>query len=77
MKLFYITDYFNSHKIYVKKNKSETLFSSNLGLPIILNLIEKKISKQFFYRYTLGNYRSSHGRIISPLEELNYYQEDH
>ena len=42
-----ITDYFNSHKIYVKKNKSETLFSSNLGLPIILNLIEKNFKAIF------------------------------
>ena len=48
MKLFVLQIIFNSHKIYVKKNKSETLFSSNLGLPIILNLIEKKFQSNFF-----------------------------
>jgi len=68
---FCLTDYFNSHKIYVKNEKKETIFSSNLSLPIILNLVDKKISEQFFYRYTLGNYRSAHGRKISPVEGLN------
>ena len=68
---FFITDYFNSHKIYSKNEKKRIIFSTNISLPILLNLVDKKISEQFFYRYTLGNYRSSHGRVISPIKGLN------
>lgn len=68
---FCITDYFNTHKFYIKNKKNEIIITTNLGLPILLRIIKKEFSENFFYRYTLGNYRSSHGRLDSPIKELN------